>query len=294
MLEIKNLNKKFNNHYALKNINISFEKGKIYGIIGTNGSGKTTLFNIISGIFKPDIGEILIDNIPIFNNKISKSSIIYIHDNCFYFKYYTPIEMAKYYGDLYKNFDLNFFYEICKSLDINPKKQISTLSKGQKNQVFIAIALSLKTDFILMDEILDGIDIIKLDIIKKILINEMDKRIFTPIICTHTFDNLYDITDNLILINNGNIIFNESIYNLSNNIFKINIICKDLNIDNLKKDFNIIKTTKEGSLISLIVNDDKDKVLHILNKYNPMFLEDLSLNFRELFNLKIEEFNAKI
>ena len=78
MLEVKSLTKKFGTFTALQDISLTVEDGSVYGLVGYNGAGKTTLLKNIAGIYKPENGEILFDNEPIFYNEIKKEEIFLI------------------------------------------------------------------------------------------------------------------------------------------------------------------------------------------------------------------------
>lgn len=84
MIEVKNLSKSFNDTKVLSDLNLSVEKGSIYGLIGANGAGKTTLIKHITGVFQQDSGEVLVDEEPVFENQHAKSTIGYISDDLFF------------------------------------------------------------------------------------------------------------------------------------------------------------------------------------------------------------------
>ena len=88
------------------------EKGAIYGLVGPNGAGKSTLIRHLTGVYRPDQGEVQIDGENVYENKAVKSKIAYIPDELFYFMQADTMEMKRFYEGIYPQFDSKLFYNM--------------------------------------------------------------------------------------------------------------------------------------------------------------------------------------
>lgn len=196
MINIKNLSKSYGNKQILSNINLTFEKGKVYGIVGENGAGKTTLFKCITGIEKYD-GIITTNLNPI------KDHIGYLQTEPFYFSKITGQEYIqllcnareKIIGDIN---DKNIF-----ELPLN--QYAVTYSTGMKKKLALMAILLQENQYFILDEPFNGVDIQSNIIILDIL-RELKKLGKTIIISSHIFSTLNDICDEIHLLKDGQFI----------------------------------------------------------------------------------------
>ncbi len=156
-IQIKNLSKKFNQNFAVNNINFSIEKNKTVGLLGPNGCGKTTSIGMILGLIKPSGGEIIIDNKNLENLKRDDilARINFASPYIELPKKLTVKQNLEVYGRLYGIRNLNDrINEISKDLDIKNffDKKTGELSSGQKNRVSLAKSLINKPEILLLDE----------------------------------------------------------------------------------------------------------------------------------------------
>ena len=101
MIQVNNLRKSFDGFLALDGVNMHVKKGAIYGLVGPNGAGKSTLIRHITGVYRPDEGEVLIDGENVFENRNAKSKFSYIPDELFYFMQADTLEMKRFYQGIY-------------------------------------------------------------------------------------------------------------------------------------------------------------------------------------------------
>lgn len=97
MIEIKEVNKRFEDVQAISKLNLKVEEGEIFGLVGTNGAGKSTLLRMICGILQPDSGEIWVDQEPVYENPKMKEQIFYISDDTYYPANATAVQMEAFY-----------------------------------------------------------------------------------------------------------------------------------------------------------------------------------------------------
>lgn len=104
MIIANNINKNFNGIKALDNISATIKKGSVFGLVGTNGAGKSTFLRVLSGIYTPDSGTVLIDDEKVFENVSLKARCFYISDEQYFFSNSTPKDIRNYYASIYPTF----------------------------------------------------------------------------------------------------------------------------------------------------------------------------------------------
>ena len=109
MLDMQNVTKTFGKFTALDNLSMHVPKGAVYGLVGPNGAGKSTANRLLTGVYRPDSGEITLEGEKIYENPPVKSRISYIPDEIFYFPSASLEEMRKYYKGFYPQFDDELF-----------------------------------------------------------------------------------------------------------------------------------------------------------------------------------------
>lgn len=211
LIEIKDLTKSYGKKEALKNISLTIEPGKIYGLLGPNGSGKTTLIKIINNLLTPTSGEIKIKG----NNPgiESKKIISYLPERTYLNMNFKVKELLDYFEDFYDNFDRKKALTLLKRLDINPEDKLKTMSKGTKEKVQLILVMSRKADIYILDEPIGGVDPASRDYILETILSNFDNKA-SMIISTHLIQDIESILDNVIFINKGKIILNDKADNI--------------------------------------------------------------------------------
>ncbi len=298
MLKITNLNKAFGNKKVLENLNCNIKTNSIYGLIGANGAGKSTLLRIINDIYRRDSGDIEIDGIEIEDNEILKQKLVFIPDDLYFFPGYTLKDMAKFYESLYDNFDMKYLEELAGILKLDINSKVQNFSKGMKRQCALICAIATNADYMFFDETFDGLDPVIRNLIKKIIVKQMEKKETTIIMTSHNLRELEDICDNLGLLYKGGILFESDINSLKTNMFKVQISLKE---DFDKETFNgleIMSFKKTGSVATIIIKGDRELSEDYLNRLNPIILDFLPLTLEEVFIYEMEvlgyEFNQVI
>ena len=206
--------------------------------------------------------------------------------------------MGKYYQSLYENFDMNYFKELASLLNLSLNKKISTFSKGMKRQCALICAIATNCDYMFFDETFDGLDPVIRNTMKKVLINQMNKKKTTIVMTSHNLRELEDICDNLGLLYKGGILFESEIDTIKTNMYKVQISLKgDFDQDDFKE-FDILSFKKQGSVATIIVKDKDGKSKRKLEKMHPIILDFLNLTLEEVFIYEMEalgyEFNKFI
>ncbi len=298
MIKISNLNKTFGNKKVLENLNCNIQTNSIYGLIGANGAGKSTLLRIINDIFKRDSGIIEIDGVEIEDNQELKQKLVFVPDDLYFFPSYTILDMAKFYQSMYKNFDMNYLKELAQILKLDINAKIQDFSKGMKRQSSLICAIATNASYMFFDETFDGLDPVIRNLLKKIIIKQMEKKDTTIIMTSHNLRELEDICDNLGLLYKGGILFESDIDSLKTNMFKIQVSFKEDFGKEKFSELDIMNYKKVGSVATIIAKGDKKIAQENLQKLQPIILDFLPLTLEEVFIYEMEvlgyEFNQVI
>ena len=203
-LEIKNLSKKFKDVYVLKDINLTFESGKIYGFTGRNGSGKSVLLKIICGFYTPTSGEVLLDNYNyILNNDFPKSTRCLIEKPNF-LPDLTGYENLKLLASIENKIGDKEIMDTIEKLNLKEEinKKYSKYSLGTKQKLGIAQVLMEDPELIVLDEPLNGIENDTAKEVRKIL-NEEKKKDKIIIVASHIKEDIDTLADVVYNIDNG-------------------------------------------------------------------------------------------
>ncbi|MBP1889918.1 ABC-2 type transport system ATP-binding protein [Clostridium moniliforme] len=290
MIEVNNIYMNIDNKEILRDISFKCENGRILGLIGPNGVGKTTLIKCLTGIYKPQSGSILYNNSQVFDNDKTKELIGYVQDESTFFSNYKINDIKKYYKLAYKNFDEIKFNKINNMFNIPLNKKMFQLSKGIKMLVNILFAFSINAKYLILDEPTAGLDVIFKKKFLKLLREEVLKNKITVVISSHHLNELENICDDILIINNGKVVFNDSINNLNNKVKKIQVA---FDIPVYEEDFaefnEILALSKTGRVFTIITKNYNDEFLFKLNKLEPLFIEEISLTLEDMFIYHIEK-----
>ena len=260
MIKKTNVTKSYGKKKVLENLNCTIKTGSIYGLVGANGAGKSTLLRIINDVFSKDSGSIEIDGKILTGDADLKQKLVFVPDDLFFFNGYTLMDMALFYKDMYKNFDIEYVKELAGILKLNVNEKINNFSKGMKRQCALICAIATNADYMFFDETFDGVDPVVRNLLKKIIIKQMEKKETTIIMTSHNLRELEDICDNLGLLYKGGILFESDIDTLKTNMFKVQISLRDDFDKETFKDFEVMNFKKTGSVGSIIIKGEQEKV----------------------------------
>ena len=213
ILEVKKLNKSFDNKTILKDVSFNIKSGKIVGLLGKNGAGKTTLIKLINDLLTPTSGEILVkgNNIGVKSKKI----ISYLPERTYLNKQMKVIEVIDYFKDFYDNFDDKKAKKLLKDLDIDINESLTKMSKGMQEKVGLVLVMSRKADLYILDEPLGGVDPATRDYILDTILSNFNESA-SVIISTHLISDIEKILDEVIFLDKGKLILQSDADKLRN------------------------------------------------------------------------------
>ncbi len=231
LLELKNLSLSFGERQVLENINFEINQGEILGMLGPNGVGKSTIFNLITGLIKPNSGDIYIKNekindYPIFV-RTSKFKIGYVPQYGGFFHDLTLVDNLKAVSEILIKDPRDRIEKINYLISKFDLGQISSikakfLSGGQKKKLVIAMALLGEPELLLLDECFAALDVMTIKMLQQIIVNLQSENRITICICDHQARDLLSCVDVAIVLSDGKVIAKGSPSELVKNQNAIN------------------------------------------------------------------------
>ena len=229
MIEVRNLTKKYGDHFAVQGISFSLEKGKIYGLLGPNGAGKSTTMNIMTGYIAATSGEVIIEGHDIFKEaEEAKKHIGYLPEIPPLYMDMTVWEYLFTVADLKgvpKSERKSMIGDVMEKVMITNMKDrlIKNLSKGYKQRVGIAQTLIGNPDIIILDEPTVGLDPKQIIEIRT-LIKQLGED-HTVLISSHILSEIGAVCDHVVIINKGHLVVSDSTENLEKLFKGQDILC---------------------------------------------------------------------
>ncbi len=282
ILEVKGLKKYFATQKAVDDISLEIKKGSIFGLLGPNGAGKTTLIRMITGIFYPDEGEIILNGKK-FNPENDARHIGYMPEERGLYKKMKIGEQALYLAQL-KGFSkkdatekINFWF---KRLEMESwwNKKVEDLSKGMGQKLQFVITVLHEPELIILDEPFSGLDPINANLIKD-EIYRLAKNGTSIIFSTHRMEQVEEICDHIALVNKGTKILDGTVAEVKEK-FKENLF--EISVDNSPESINSIAfeiVAVEGKKLFVKINDGytaNDVLTYFIQTGNTV------LSFREV------------
>lgn len=284
MIEVKGLSKAFEEIKAIDNVSARIEEGHVFGLIGTNGAGKSTFMRMLSGVLKPETGEILIDGESVYDNPTVKEKVFYISDDQYFFKSGTPRDMVKLYKTYYPTFDGEKWKNLMGKFGLEEKRKINTFSKGMKKQLSVICGICAGTKYLLCDETFDGLDPVMRQAVKALFVKEIDERGLTPVIASHNLRELEDICEYVGLLHRGGILLEKDIDDMKLNIHKLQCVIRDEEmLEKIERSLDVMTVENRGSLYTFTLRGEQEGILEFMELLNPVFYELLPLSLEEIF-----------
>ena len=281
MIEAKNLTKRFEDFAALDGLALTVPTGAVYGLVGPNGSGKSTLLRHVTGIYRQDAGELLVDGAPVWENPAVKARMGYIPDDVYYNVQSTVEDMRRFYRGVYPGFDQGRFEKLGKLFELPLKKPIRSMSKGQQKQAAFWLQMSLNPEIFVLDEPVDGLDPVMRRQVWSVLMADAAERGITVLVSSHNLRELEDVCDHVGILERGKLLLERSLSELQENLVKLQLALPDERP--LPEDLNILHRSAAGRLQTLIVRGRREAVMERLQALQPLFLEAAPLNLEEIF-----------
>lgn len=289
MIECKQLTKRFGDFTALDKVDLSIQTGSIFGLVGSNGAGKSTLLRTLAGVYRPDGGETFIENEAPYENVGIKARLRFVPDELLLPARATLLAQGRELSRLYPTWDQDWFEELCQRFPVNEKARFQTLSKGNRRQAGLILALASRPEVLLLDEIFDGLDPVVRRLVKQLIAQEVADRQMTVVLASHNLREMEDFCDTLALLHKGGLVLEKELDELSLHLQRVQAVFTEIpSMDSLKQKLCITTCEQTGSLLTFVARGTREEVLAALEEFGPTFRETVPLSLEEVFISEME------
>lgn len=202
MIEFKGVSKSFGRTRALDTVDITFATGRITGLFGPNGAGKSTSLKLITGLNRPDQGEVMLDGRSPMDSKVD---IAYLPEIDHLYPWMTIRQAASFVSDFYGDWDQDRYKDLLGFLGLDEEMKIGKISKGQRAKTKLLLCTARRSRYLLLDEPLSGIDILTREQIIQTLIRDFREGEQSIIISTHEIAEIEGLVDEVIFLDRGRV-----------------------------------------------------------------------------------------
>ena len=219
MIEIKNLDFGYKKTLVFSDIKLSFPQGAIYGLLGENGVGKTTLLKIICGLQRPLKGTCTVDGMTSHDRLPEMlQRVVFLPDEVTLPDNSTPQRYVSELAPFYPTFSQGSFLHLMQELEVEPERKFREMSFGQQKKSLIAATLSLGTDYVLLDEPTNGLDIPSKAQFRSILSKIADEG-KTIIISTHQVKDVENLIDPIVILSHNAVLLDASVQKITEKLY---------------------------------------------------------------------------
>lgn len=291
MMNLQGTVKRFGDFAALDGVDLAIPEGTAFGLLGSNGAGKSTILRLLSGIYAPDGGKVLIDGEEVYDNVAAKQKVFFINDETVQYSDFTLTQLKDFYKQFYPNFSEEIFEKLESVVQLPRNRKISTFSKGMKRQAIVITGIACSTPYLLLDEAFDGLDPTMRIIVKRMLVDAMCERGLTVVISSHNLKEMGVMCDTAALLHKGKIIFNRQLDSLKGAVHKVQTAFADKTREFTKDDFpglEILHFDKMQSIYHIIAKGDEETIRAALAPHNPLVADLIPLTLEEIFIYELE------
>lgn len=278
VIECKKINKSFSKKKILDDLDISFEGGKIYALLGRNGAGKTTLLNTIVTKYLPDSGTVELFGEEAYENTDVLKKVCFMSDSMSGFSSMTVKSIFSFARSFYANWDDDCKDNLVEIFGIEEKKSFTLLSKGQQTAVALTVGMASGCPIVLFDEIYSGLDAVARKEFYNLLLNEYYDNSRTFVISTHLIDEMSNIFSDVAILDGGAIILNDNVENIKRKSFAFT---GRKEMADIFKNKNVVGTNEIGGLCEFVIYDDFSE--GEIEKYKESGFDVRIVNLQDLF-----------
>ncbi|MFJ7933937.1 ABC transporter ATP-binding protein [Sporosarcina sp. NPDC096371] len=287
IIEMNNMTKDYGDGRGIFDVNLSIEKGEVFGFVGTNGAGKTTVIRHMMGFLQPQDGHCFINGLDSWKDSAEiKTHVGYIPGEFNFPDAKTGTEFLKWQAELMGLTDMSYANQIIEKLQLDPTANLKRMSKGMKQKTAIVAAFMADPDILILDEPTTGLDpLMRVEFVN--LLNEEKKKGKTIFMSSHMFEEVEHTCDKVALIKEGKIIAVKPTIEVKHNTDKVYKIAFSTSQDYqrfLSEPFTFIEAREDQRQITVTVNDqDINPFLRVLKGYPIQFITEIQYTLEKYF-----------
>jgi ABC-2 type transport system ATP-binding protein len=287
LIEIKNMTKDYGSGRGIFDIDLSIEKGEVFGFVGTNGAGKTTTIRHLMGFLKPQSGSATINGLDCWMDSAEiKKRIGYIPGEIAFPDAPTGTEFLKRQAELVGLNNMSYMESIIKKMQLDPTANLKRMSKGMKQKTAIVASLMTDPDILILDEPTTGLDpLMRVEFLD--ILDEQKKKGKTIFMSSHMFEEVEHICDKVALIKDGKLIAVKSTSEIKHNedkVYKIEFITQQDYRKFQSESFDFVDKHESRNQVIVHVHDrDINTLMKALKSYNIKFISENKYTLENYF-----------
>lgn len=283
MIEIKGLGKSYGPKKVLEKVNLTVPDASVFGLVGINGAGKTTLLRMMADVLRPDEGTVEYDGENIAGNAKKRKELFFLPDDPYYAAGTTVEKLVELYKSFY-SFDDELFSRYEKLFSLERRTPVRNFSKGMKRQAFAALALACRPKYLLLDEAFDGLDpLARLELKRGIISLEGT----TAVISSHSLRELEDICSGFALLDGGAVADAGDLSETLERVHKFQAAFEEP-VPRERFPFECLSFESEGRVVRFVVRGEREEIVSALRALSPIFVEEIKVDFEELFLCEVK------
>ncbi|MFL0796788.1 MAG: ABC transporter ATP-binding protein [Cellvibrionaceae bacterium] len=254
VIQARGLTKKYRDLIALNNLDFTIESGRIVGVIGPNGAGKTTALQAILGLipFKGDLNVLGMN--PAVQRTELLEDVCFIADTAILPRWMTVAQLMDYVETVHRKFSQETFLQFLQNSNIQLHKKVGELSKGMMTKLHLALVMAIDAKLLVLDEPTLGLDILNRKEFYSTLLSEYFDHDKTILITTHLVEEVEHILTDVMFINDGDIVLNEEMENISEQYVEVDVKKADMDKAQSENPFYVKPTLSGGAYFYRKVN----------------------------------------
>lgn len=288
VIEIRGVSRRFGKTQALENVSLDVPRGCVFGLVGENGAGKTTLIKHVLGLLKAKQGSVRVFGLdPVADPPGVLGRIGYLSEDRDLPDWMRVGELMKYTQAFYPNWDESYANELVRAFELKIDQRIKSLSRGQRAQVGLLIALAHRPELLLLDEPSSGLDaVVRRDILAAIIRTVADEG-RTVLFSSHLLDEVERVADRVAMIHRGNLVLSGTLDDVKENHRRITIAF-DQPPKSKPELPGALAIEGEGREYSCIVNGANESVRAAIDKMGARIAEERTPSLEEIFVARVK------
>lgn len=283
MITIKGLRKSYGTKEVLSGVSLTVPDASVFGLVGINGAGKTTLLRMMADVLRPDEGTVEYDGENIAGNAKKRKELFFLPDEPYYTAGTTVEKLVELYKSFY-SFDDELFSRYEKLFSLERRTPVRNFSKGMKRQAFAALALACRPKYLLLDEAFDGLDpLARLELKRGIISLEGT----TAVISSHSLRELEDICSGFALLDGGAVADAGDLSETLERVHKFQAAFEEP-VPRERFPFECLSFESEGRVVRFVVRGEREEIVSALKALSPIFVEEIKVDFEELFLCEVK------
>lgn len=277
VIDVANLTVRYGRQVAVNGVTLSVPQGAVYALLGRNGAGKSSLVRCLLGEQRPDDGTVRMFGQDVWTRRAALMQRVGVVSE----DADAPPEMSvaaltAFCARLYSRWDGNDVARRLERFGINPAARFGALSKGQKKQVLLALALAMSPDLLVLDDPTLGLDVVARKSLFDEVIAELADRGITILVTTHDLGGIETLADRVAILKNGALVLEEDVEALKARFRRIRFPAQPVALEESALRATLVRRWGNGSEA-------------IVTNYNDVAFERLSGSNAEVAPMSLEE-----